>query len=1166
MNNGVTTSQPDTFPEEVPADIGMDLTKLALTANTSGHLEDCTQEVSPGTQEVSSPHTPQFVEGGYIYSGIGWGFKAPATPNIGLSFAEQTSTITDASDARENKVFQENIPFVASPATATAPGEQPISPSGSSADRDPTTEEGTGAQANDGEEHRPVKTSPSVGDVTTLTITPKPSEDKLALSPPPPSLPKSDKSVESSTLSPDASDATPSLDHTFDQQSQLLEQGSTVLGIDHSIDGKATTSAEARTSDVATPVETLTSEATTPSGSLLFDQKSPIVTAASSEAIPPYVGEPSEQRSEAAFEETSPSTPPTSNKNNHKITKLPSSRRISYASVLKSSLRETNETHPHRGAPSHEVHDANQRTQKQGASTSFTLQKTCSSQSASLQEDQSKTPQSKGSSSMPLSSDASPSDLAPPSPLSSAPPQVTPSLASLQCPTFGVPRSTEPERKFVNGQLPNNLDDPSVDLRHLPIAPWCTRDPEFESPRDISYDEAHSHNWDMGEQLMRTRWHPTRYLRNQTEGKDEEVPIRNTAARLVDLMPCKEFEEIGLFVPMPHAKHLPKEQIQSLFSGFSTGGGGGGGGGGGWEDFASPVEASSLSFSSSLPGSSRLFGTPGQRLERDKPKRQPSSVIDNAIEIFSSSNEDEVQVVKDEGAPMEPEKTCLTTTATAVNNDISSARTGKARVREPSPSSSSSSFAWEDAQSIGDSDTVKTKSRKEERNLRRAVERTLKQSTQDERSPSSEAFSNTDKKKQESKEAGEQDTFQREAPVKEQGEEEAPSSSISIPTRGQEQEDAEEGIDASGTITPRKRRCPQNEEAVGVRLPSGRADCTNASGSSSNASSSSSIMPLAVISSSTTPDPAPSLPLAHLPAVPALDPVDRPPGPMEAWYVMGMAQMDQFNACFHLPLDERGGGASTLASICSAKSARYARGRRGGVVGPGSRSENERGQSARRGADDRVIGASEGRQDPEPHGDTHRSGPPSRHGFFRANPDPTTRGHDEAQGRESHSNNNNDEDNDVHFTINASGDDTRGRDRSVMHTIGDYGCLRDMSRGCVRRDDPKHEQGGAGRDSYESRHRWVPGTGLGQVASLEKVEEDQVKEGLKEETLLDMRCLDEKKKEEEEQEEEEEAPLSPDRSTLPTSETSLTSNEYSNPNSRRNKRIRNTKKKGKHRH
>lgn len=78
-----------------------------------------------------------------------------------------------------------------------------------------------------------------------------------------------------------------------------------------------------------------------------------------------------------------------------------------------------------------------------------------------------------------------------------------------------------------------------------------------------------------------------------------------------------------------------------------------------------------------------------------------------------------------------------------------------------------------------------------------------------------------------------------------------------------------------------------------------------------------------------------------------------------------------------------------------------------------------------------------------------------------------------------------------------------------------------------------------------------------EVASLEKVEEDQAKQGLEEETLLDMRCLNE---------EEEEAPLSPDGSTLPSSETSPKSNEYSNPNSRKNKHIRNTKKRGKRRH
>ncbi|KAF9384955.1 hypothetical protein CPB97_005252 [Podila verticillata] len=557
----------------------------------------------------------------------------------------------------------------------------------------------------------------------------KPSEDKLASSSSPPSPPKSDESVETSMPSPDTRDATPGLDHTFNQQSQPLEQGSAVLGVDLSIDGKAATSTEARTSDVATPVET-PSEATAPSGSLPFDEKSPIATEVSGEATPPYVGEPSEQCSEAAFEETSPSTPSISNENNHKITKPPSPPRISYASVLKSPVQETNETHSHRRALSHEVHDVHQRTQKQGTSTSFTPQKTCSSQSAELQEDQAKTPQSKGSSSMPLSSDASPSDLAPPSPPSGAPPQVTPSLASPQCPTFSVPRSMEPQRKFISGQLPNNLDDPSVDLRHLLVAPWCTRDPEFESPRDISYDEAHSHNWDMEEQLMRTRWHPTRYLRSQTEGcKDEEVPIRNTAARLVDLMPCKEFEKIGLSVPMPHAKHRLQEWSWRSFSGFGTGGRGGG-----WGDSASSWEASS-----------------------------PSS-----------------------------------------------------------------SFACENAQSTDDSDTVKTKSRKEEKRLRRARKRALKQSTQDKSSPSSEDFSNTDKKKQGRKKKhgrkkiGKQETFRREALAREEGEEETPSSSISIPTRGQEQEDVEEGIGASGTTSPKKRRSPRDKDAVGVRIPSGR--------------------------------------------------------------------------------------------------------------------------------------------------------------------------------------------------------------------------------------------------------------------------------------------------------------------------------------------------------
>lgn len=824
------------------ADMGMDVTKPAPTANTSGHLESYAQKASPGAQELSSPPTPHFFGGGYISSSIGWGYKAPASLSVGLSFAEKASTITTAADARGNqvstplqytfgrqstgqfagiraisgdtslvreqaptliearesgattsrtdhmfdqsqighapegstlrrdlvsdeqaittdarkiKIFQEHIYFVASPNTEASPGDQAIRSSGSSAGQDSTTEANTGLQEDDGEEHRPENTSPSVGDVTALTITQKLSEDKVASSPPPPSPPKSDESVETSMLSSDARDATLGLDYMLDQQSQPLEQGSAVtLGVDSSIDEQAATSAEARTRDVATTAETPTSEVTTPSGSLFFDEKSPIATEVSRiEATPSYVGDPSDQHSEAAFEETSPRTPPTSIKDNHKITKPPSPLRISYASVLKSPVQETNKVHPHRTVPVHKNHDTHLRMQEQGTFSSFTLQKTSSSQSAELQGDQAKTPQSKSSSSMPLSSDESSSDLVPPSPsLSGELPQVAPSLASSQYPAFSAPRPTKLQQKFVRGQFPNNLDDPSVDLRHLPVAPWCTRNPEFESPRDISYDEAHSHNWDMEEQLMRTRWHPTRYLRSQTEdGKDEEVPIRNTAARLIDLMPCKEFEEIGLFVPMPHAKHL----------------------------------------------------------ERGKSNRQSSPAIKDVIEIFSLWDEGEVQVVEDEEPPMRT-KTTRPTTATTGDNEISLVKAGKARAHEPS-SSLLSSFAWEDA-----------KSHREERKVRKAVKCALKQSTQDKSSSSSEAFSKTGKKNQESKGVGKRENFEREAPVKEEEVVGAFSSSIPILTRGQEQEDVEEETGAFGTATSKKRRGLKDEEAVGARLLSGR--------------------------------------------------------------------------------------------------------------------------------------------------------------------------------------------------------------------------------------------------------------------------------------------------------------------------------------------------------
>ncbi|KAI9240503.1 MAG: hypothetical protein BYD32DRAFT_408307 [Podila humilis] len=509
---------------------------------------------------------------------------------------------------------------------------------------------------------------------------------------------------------------------------------------------------------------------------------------------------------------------------------------------------------------------------------------------------------------------------------------------------------------------------------------------------------------------------------------------------------------------------------------------------------------------------------------------------------------------------MGPERTRLTTTATAVNNDIPSARTGKARVREPSPSSSSSSFAWEDAQSIGDSDTVKTKSRKEERNLRRAVERTLKQSTQDERSPSSEAFSNTDKKKQESKEAGEQDTFQREAPVKEQGEEEAPSSSISIPTRGQEQEDAEEGIDASGTITPRKRRCPQNEEAPIAPTPPDRLP---------------------------TPRPPPrSCPLQSSLPLPR-----QIPHHLCHWLTCRLFR--HLTRWIVLLARWRRGTSwawprwtsSTRASTSPSTSVADERAPLLPFVRPRvpDTPEEEEGVWSARGPD---LRTSEGKaQDEEqmigssvPLKVDRTQNPMATHivlglravtVFFERTLTPR---HAAMMRLRAES----------HIATTTTTRTTTSTSLSThLETILEeeteasctplgtmavsVTCPEDVCAETTRSTIKVAQEGIATSLATDGFLALDLDRLTREVASLEKVEEDQVKQGLKEETLLNMRCLDEKKKEEEEQEEEE-APLSPDGSTLATSETSLTSNEYSNPNSRRNKRIRNTKKKGKHRH
>ncbi|KAG0324012.1 hypothetical protein BG000_002372 [Podila horticola] len=165
--------------------------------------------------------------------------------------------------------------------------------------------------------------------------------------------------------------------------------------------------------------------------------------------------------------------------------------------------------------------------------------------------------------------------LAPSQMFSGALPITATPILSPSASVFGAPPAPDP-RKYIPGELPNNLDDGAEDLRNLPTAEWCTRDPEFASYQNLSYEEAHSRNWSLDEQFMHVSGHPTRYLRQMTKGQradtedgevtegnrkereDEremeelllEVPIRDTSARLVDMAPCRRCqEEGGLFVP-----------------------------------------------------------------------------------------------------------------------------------------------------------------------------------------------------------------------------------------------------------------------------------------------------------------------------------------------------------------------------------------------------------------------------------------------------------------------------------------------------------------------------------------------------------------------------------------------------------------------------------------
>ncbi|KAG0352277.1 hypothetical protein BG005_008268 [Podila minutissima] len=350
-----------------------------------------------------------------------------------------------------------------------------------------------------------------------------------------------------------------------------------------------------------------------------------------------------------------------------------------------------------------------------------------------------------------------------------------PTLAPLT-PTYGAPPTTPP-RKFIPGELPNNLDaSPAVDLRDLPIADWCTPDSEFRSPQDLPYAEAHSHNWSMDEQWMHTRWHPKRYLRSQApDGKDVmiSIPICNTTARLVDMMPCKEYEEMGLFVPMPRHKYRSsKEQSRGFGSGSGSAGGCG----------------SNATASSSSSTSFQVSETPVQKLGQEKPKEKKkgsSPEEDNEVIVISDESDAEDQIPATE-AKEGPHKMHQATTTKSSNNDTSTVQAGKAWAQEPLSSSSTSRSPWEESL-IGDKSdqeiTSKPASHKEKRKAIQAEKRALKVS-KDKHSPS------TEKEEREEREE-------------------------------RKQECLGEGGGTSGAAPRQSRHDPQ-DEAVGARLRSSR--------------------------------------------------------------------------------------------------------------------------------------------------------------------------------------------------------------------------------------------------------------------------------------------------------------------------------------------------------
>ncbi|KAG0025311.1 hypothetical protein BGZ82_010087 [Podila clonocystis] len=514
--------------------------------------------------------------------------------------------------------------------------------------------------------------------------------------------------------------------------------------------------------------------------------------------------------------------------------------------------------------------------------------------------------------------------------LALTPPETADPTFAPSTPTYGAP-PTAPLRKYICGEFLNNLGAFPVDLHKLPIADWCTPDSEFASPRDLPYAEAHAHDWSMDEQWMRTHWHPKRYLRSQTEDcEDVEIPIRNTTARLVDMMPCKEYEDMALFVPVPRDKYRPCEERNWAFGFGSVSGAGMGRWG----------SNTTVKSSSTLP---RAFETPGQNLGQEiaktkMKKKGSSSENDKEVIIISDGEVEEAIkfVVK-----VEKRKPTSTSTKPSSETSTSIVRDGKVRAREPSSSSSSTSSSSSRGEILDDKSyqtvTSKPMSHKKQRKMERAVKRAHKKS-KSKHSPLTEKEQEYEKKEQEHLESEEHVTQEEE-----QKKEKVVSSSIPITVQEHDPEDLEGGRGASGAASRQKRRGPQ-DKAVGACLRYGCDDHANATRSASRSS-------IPLHPSSTKPDPAPSEPLA-LPEVAAaalVSLVDRTHHPLEDWWAVAMAQMDKLNAYFSLPFfGARAAAPGRTARNAPEQAGAFGRGGgRGGKGVSGAGPEGEREQRRR---------------------------------------------------------------------------------------------------------------------------------------------------------------------------------------------------------------------------